>query len=207
MAISCALVLSLLFAYGNVLGAPQVSSSATPATTTSSSTASAATHSVSVGANGLTFTPNSVTAATGDTVVFIWGNEDHSVTQSSFDAPCSHLVDGGGIAVGIDSGLPINVGSVWAVEVTNASQSVWIYCREPGHCPTGMVMAINPTAAQTVDAFTAAAKAVSIEETWTGETNRLNGTGVSANAAPGQPLTSSDGTSASAPAGASTSRE
>ncbi|KAI5480108.1 hypothetical protein MNV49_001768 [Pseudohyphozyma bogoriensis] len=120
---------------------------------------SAASHAVSVGSGGLSFSPTTVTASAGDTIVFTFEGAGHSVTQSTFAAPCSHSVDASGAA-------------------NDASQPVWLYCRQVTHCQSGMVMAINPTASQTFDAFLAAAKGVSFTETWMGETMRLNGTGV-----------------------------
>ena len=37
--------------------------------------------------------------------------------------------------------------------VKNASQPLWFYCAHQGHCAAGMVMAVNPTADKTFDAF------------------------------------------------------
>jgi plastocyanin len=44
---------------------------------------------VDVGLNGLTFTPNAVSAALGDVVDFHFHPKNHSVVQSSFDSPCN----------------------------------------------------------------------------------------------------------------------
>jgi len=52
------------------------------------SLASAVTHIVDVGKNGLAFTPNSTKAAVGDIVEFHYFPKDHSVVQTSFAAPC-----------------------------------------------------------------------------------------------------------------------
>ncbi|MBW0543301.1 hypothetical protein O181_083016 [Austropuccinia psidii MF-1] len=52
---------------------------------------SAAQHKVAVGKNGQTFEPSSISAAKGDTVIFVFYQNDHTVTQTHFDKPCSGL--------------------------------------------------------------------------------------------------------------------
>jgi plastocyanin len=59
------------------------------------SLASAVTHIVDVGKNGLAFTPNSTAAAVGDVVEFHFFPKDHTVTQTSFAAPCQANLTGG----------------------------------------------------------------------------------------------------------------
>jgi plastocyanin len=77
-------------------GAPATTTSSTssPATTTSSSSVSIQT--VTVGQNGaLAFSPNSITAAVGSQVEFIYFPPTHSVVQAAFDAPCQPINDTG----------------------------------------------------------------------------------------------------------------
>ncbi|OCH89103.1 hypothetical protein OBBRIDRAFT_778998 [Obba rivulosa] len=99
---------------------------------------------VTVGGPGiLQFNPESVTANPGDTVVFSFRQENHTVTQSSFDNPCQAL-DGG-----FDSGfVPIadnDTGPFPAAQFTvTDTNPVWVFCRQTGHCEQGMVFAINP---------------------------------------------------------------
>jgi len=116
---------------------------------------------VQVGANGtLTYTPNSVTANAGDTIQFQFLSKNHTVTQSSFAAPCQNLTTP---TQGIDSGfMPVTNSSnglvpAWSFTVNNASAPLWFYCRQTGHCQQGMVFAVNPTAAKSFSAFQAAA--------------------------------------------------
>lgn len=52
-------------------------------------------HQVAVGLGGLVYSPSTVQAAIGDTVSFNFHPLDHSVTQSSFAAPCQPLAAGG----------------------------------------------------------------------------------------------------------------
>lgn len=51
--------------------------------------ANAAVHTVMVGKGGLNYSPNSLTAAVGDSVEFQFESQGHSVAQGSFDKACS----------------------------------------------------------------------------------------------------------------------
>lgn len=58
---------------------------------------------VTVGGDaGLVFTPPSVHPQVGDTITFHFGMKNHSVTEGSFDYPCTPL------PFGINSGLLVN---------------------------------------------------------------------------------------------------
>jgi len=115
---------------------------------------------VMVAQNGtLTFTPNSVTANEGDVISFQFLAGNHTVTQSSFNDPCTTLTTP---SPGIDSGFqPVSANATmvpqYSFSVTNASSPLWFYCRQARHCESGMVFAVNPTANNTFDAFKAKA--------------------------------------------------
>ncbi|KAF5345699.1 hypothetical protein D9758_013047 [Tetrapyrgos nigripes] len=120
---------------------------------------------VAVGPNGnLVFYPEYVIAQPGDTVNFVFHPKNHTVTQSSFDSPCSPA-DGGinsgfmQVASGSEGGPLPN----WSVTV-NDTNPVWIYCQQTmpkPHCGQGMVFAINPPPADSDKSFEAfKAKAV-----------------------------------------------
>lgn len=105
------------------------------------SLASAKTIDVSVGQNGLTFTPNIVVAAPGDKVDFHYFPKNHSVVQSSFAAPCVPIKPDGGIFSGFQ---PTKAESPLVFEVTvNDTTPIWIYCAQEKHCEMGMSMVIN----------------------------------------------------------------
>jgi plastocyanin len=133
---------------------------------------------VVVGGPGqLVYTPNQITANTGDIVLFEFMTKNHTATQSSFAAPCEAL------AAGVDSGFMPNPSNTspaptFTYQVTSTSPacksevychqssmysltyiSIGFYCRQSGHCAQGMVFAINPTAAKSFNAFQAAAMA------------------------------------------------
>lgn len=108
---------------------------------TALSLASAKTIDVDVGQNGLTFTPNIVTANPGDKVDFHYFPKNHSVVQSSFAAPCVPIKPNGGIFSGFQ---PTAAESKLVFEVTvNDTTPIWIYCAQMKHCKSGMSMVIN----------------------------------------------------------------
>ncbi|KAI0277925.1 hypothetical protein BGY98DRAFT_917609 [Russula aff. rugulosa BPL654] len=88
-------------------------------------------------------------AAPGDIISFTFHPKNHTVTQSSFDAPCTPLYGG------VDTGfVPVTLGTndddlptrEFIVEDTNP---VWIHCQQgantaASHCGKGMVFAVNP---------------------------------------------------------------
>ncbi|EIW60808.1 uncharacterized protein TRAVEDRAFT_165881 [Trametes versicolor FP-101664 SS1] len=102
-----------------------------------------AVHNVTVGGPGiLKYDPEFVNADPGDQIIFIFQQKNHTVTQSSLNAPCAPLQDG------FDSGfVPVADGvtdfplAQFEVKDTNP---VWVYCRQTGHCQQGMVFAVNP---------------------------------------------------------------
>jgi len=124
--------------------------------------ASAATIKVAVGQSGLTYTPNDITAAVGDSVEFSFFPKNHTVTQSSFADPCHPLA--GGFFSGFVPTNASTLGSTFTITVKDP-KPVWIYCAQTvlSHCQSGMVAAINApkTGNNTLDAFTNLAKKAS----------------------------------------------
>ncbi|KAG6004807.1 hypothetical protein E4U21_000763 [Claviceps maximensis] len=109
-----------------------------------------ASHTVKVGGpGGLTYQPEQLdNISVGDTVVFEFLAQNHSVTQSAFDAPCKPL------AGGMDSGFIPNPNNSVSPPPQVAMQimttkPLWFYCRQKGHCGKGMVFSINPTVYKT----------------------------------------------------------
>lgn len=101
------------------------------------------------GPNGnLTFTPSRVTAAPRDTIKFIFQVKNHTVTQSSFGAPCLPLTNTTtGQRIGFDSGyFPVAAGvtdfPTWSLTI-NDTAPIWAYCAQVNHCGSGMVFAVN----------------------------------------------------------------
>jgi len=109
---------------------------------------SAVVHDIQVGPGGkFEFQPPAIGAEPGDQVVFHFNPKNHTVTQSSFAAPCSPA------AGGIDSGfIPVAQNQTAHAPTFTVSvhdkKPIWIYCGQGGgtpnsHCGMGMVFAIN----------------------------------------------------------------
>jgi len=183
----------------SVLASPQYgdSGSSSSATMTASAASSSASniHAVKVGP-GLTFTPDSVTAAQGDWVEFTFGS-GHSVAQSSFAAPCVPMSG----SAGVYSGFPSD-GDIWRIQV-NSTDPLWLYCSATGHCEGGMAMVVNPpSSGNTLAAYKSAAANAqgSSPETVQGGIfgAATDNSGSSSSSASGSPTGSATGSSASA---------
>ncbi|CAD6445298.1 8febf273-d1a5-4da0-98ce-867748ad0fa8 [Sclerotinia trifoliorum] len=145
--------------------------------------AGAATHTVTVGgAAGTVYTPDTVSAAVGDVVVFNFEAKNHSLTQSGFATPCEKLAEG------MDTGFVPNVDNAINPPPSMAMQVMtdtpqWFYCRQAGHCGLGMVFSINPTANKSQAMF----KAMAVAQNGTGTLSAIQGgtpsSGASAEAA------------------------
>jgi len=106
-------------------------------------------HQVVVGGTGkLFYTPSNITAQVGDTVTFQFQQKNHTATQSSFAAPCRALALTSTTGqVGFDSGfMPVADGAstfpTYTIQI-NDTAPVWVYCRQSGHCGSGMVFSVN----------------------------------------------------------------
>ncbi|KAG9008049.1 hypothetical protein FRB94_013814 [Tulasnella sp. JGI-2019a] len=154
------------------------------------------THNVTVGVGGLVFTPNQITAAVGDTLSFEFHPANHTLTQSTFAAPCSSM------AGGVDSGfMPVAatatafpVYSFMIKEVT----PLWFYCAQKGHCTQGMVFAVNVNASSpnSFNAFLTNAKS--------GAASSSAGTSASASSAAGAANTATGAAAAATTSAATT---
>lgn len=119
----------------------------------------AADHLVLVGDNNtLTFKPNSVQAAQGDSVIFEFRSKNHSVSQSTFANPCSLMATP---KTGVDSGFQATANTTttfaqWKITIDNATAPLWFFCAQTtpkSHCQAGMVFAVNPTQDKSFDAY------------------------------------------------------
>ncbi|KAJ3306339.1 hypothetical protein HDV03_005306 [Kappamyces sp. JEL0829] len=99
--------------------------------TGTSGTGAAATHTVSVGASGLVYTPDTVNANVGDMIMWNFGSS-HSVTQSAQKDDCAPM------AGGFDSGV-LGTGSyMQTITAAQAGSTIWYYCTVGQHCQKGM---------------------------------------------------------------------
>jgi plastocyanin len=106
-------------------------------------------------ATGAQFWPSSLKADPGSMVQFQFWSGNHTVTQSSFDKPCTPLeatagagnssAPTAGIKSGyqpVDESMPDGQVPTYTVWV-NDTKPLWFYCAQGTHCQGGMVMAIN----------------------------------------------------------------
>jgi hypothetical protein len=131
---------------------------------TSSSSSSHRNFNVLVGGNnGLAFSPNQVSdVKLGDTLTFIFGNRNHTVTQSSFQNPCTYN------GVGADSGFMPSSNNLTSNNTDGAPviqydittlEPQFFFCEQSMHCMRGMVFEINAPREQPFASFVEAAKA------------------------------------------------
>lgn len=104
---------------------------------------------VLVGADGkLAYDPPNVVAHPRDTIVFEFVSKNHTVTQSSFAAPCSPFRTLDGVA-GIDSGfIPAAAAGAAPAQFrvkVNTTEPLYFYCKQGNgaHCGAGMVFSVN----------------------------------------------------------------
>jgi len=113
------------------------------------------------------FSPANVSAPVGANVSFFFpaNGLSHSVTQSSFGAPCTYLVANttANTTAGFDSGLI--QGEVFTVTILD-TQPIWFHCKQVTHCGMGMVGSINAAegTANSFENFMAAALAIGTGE-------------------------------------------
>lgn len=120
---------------------------------------------VGAGADGtaaLVFNPQVITAAVGDLINFEFHGGNHTVTQSSFAAPCTQQFNTVTQQNGFTSPfMPFDATTgqigVFTLEVTQTANPIWFFCARKPHCKGGMYGAINPptTGAKTFAAFAA----------------------------------------------------
>ncbi|KAI9820552.1 MAG: hypothetical protein M1832_003743 [Thelocarpon impressellum] len=115
----------------------------------------------------LFYEPAEVKANVGDMVQYQFYPKNHSVVQSSFDAPCVPLSKSTPGSQGFYSGfMPVSANAsttpTYTIQVKD-TKPIWFYCSQAKHCQGGMVGVINPPAAnqsRTLESFKAlAAKA------------------------------------------------
>ncbi|KAH9483723.1 putative GPI-anchored cupredoxin [Psilocybe cubensis] len=116
---------------------------------------------IDVAFNGnFVYNPANVSASPGSTVTFFFPGgfnrtTAHSVTQSSFENPCTYLTATGSDPAGFDSGLVL--ASTFTLNITD-DQPIYFHCKQVTHCGLGMVGTINaPSTGNTFDAFMSAA--------------------------------------------------
>jgi len=144
---------------------PSLTSTSTSAPSPSATIPTSTDHRITVGGPGgvIAFSPANITAQVGDTITFVFQQKNHTVTASSFGAPCVDLLSSTGQA-GFDSGfMPVAADATtfptYTVQVNNTTP-IWAFCRQTGHCGQGMVFAANAveSSSKSFETFQALAK-------------------------------------------------
>lgn len=103
-------------------------------------------HIVEVGMQDqLLFSPDQVTAKTGDSIGFIFHQLNHTLKQSSLETPCNALP--GGFDTGFTQSSLADDHRISVSFEVKDEQPKWFYCSQTvpiSHCSAGMVFAINP---------------------------------------------------------------
>lgn len=110
--------------------------------------AAAATHDVNVGNDlktleGLRYSPNTTTAAVGDTIVFHYWPGPHDVVQGDYNNPCDPVKNGFYSGFITPTGASGEADEMFTITINN-TDPIWIYCSETAHCQNGMAAVINP---------------------------------------------------------------
>jgi plastocyanin len=123
-------------------GAPPASYTPTATGGVMGASGSGATHTVIVAPTQgvLRYVPFAVNASVGDTIKFMWGANNHTVTKSSALTPCNKTSDALFNTGRQDKGFTFT-------QVVNDTNPTFFYCGTPGHCQKGMFGIINPPSA------------------------------------------------------------
>ncbi|KAJ7905265.1 hypothetical protein B0H14DRAFT_2659595 [Mycena olivaceomarginata] len=167
------------YGYGGGGGSTPTTTASSAAVAAPSAPANDATHfNVNVAPGGaFKFDPNEITAPVNSTVTFWFPNSPiaHSVTQSSFAAPCTYLAASANNTAGFDSAL--TVAKQFSIVITDASKPIWFHCKQFQHCGMGMVGSINApqNGTNTFAAFLAAASKIGVSEPQESDTGAISG--------------------------------
>lgn len=128
-------------------------------TSSSGSTGTGATHTVIVAPTQgvLRYVPFALNASVGDTIMFMWGANNHTVTKSSELTPCNKTSDSlftsgtqnksfvckNGILL-LVSRRKLTSCPLLVTQVVNDTNPTFYYCGTPTHCQKGMFGIINP---------------------------------------------------------------
>jgi len=85
----------------------------------------------------LRYIPFALNASVGDTVKFMWGANNHTVTKGSALTPCNRSADA------LFASGAQNKDFVFT-QVVNSTEPTFYYCATPTHCQKGMFGIINP---------------------------------------------------------------
>jgi len=85
----------------------------------------------------LRYVPFAINASVGDTIQFMWGANNHTVTKGSQLQLCNATGDSPFTSGEHDQGFTFT-------QVVNSTDPTFFFCNTPGHCQKGMFGIINP---------------------------------------------------------------
>jgi len=120
-------------------GGPAATYAPTATSGSYGSSGTGATHTVIVAPTQgvLRYIPFAVNASVGDTIKFMWGANNHTVTKSSALTPCNKSGDALFASGTHDKDFVFT-------QVVNDTNPTFFYCATPGHCQKGMFGIVNP---------------------------------------------------------------
>ncbi|CAG8635884.1 13915_t:CDS:2, partial [Funneliformis mosseae] len=95
------------------------------------------------------FEPDTVNAAMGDTVRFVWVSGKHNIIESDAKGACSAAKTPNAFIT-----EAYEAPKEWVLDIKDASGKKWFYCGVAQHCANGMVGTIlisNPTVPKILD--------------------------------------------------------
>lgn len=144
----------------------------------------------------LKYYPDSIQAPVGSIVQFQFHPKNHTITESSFAAPCIPLAKNVTTATrpGQKSGFVPVTGSEPNTPVYNLlindTKPIWIYCGQANHCQKGMAMVINQNLTEkvkTIENYIIAAKALAAAGSSSSSSSAAASTSTAVVAAPPPP--------------------
>lgn len=166
----------------------------------SAGSALAATQSITVGKSGLAFSPNTITAAKGDTLQFHFYAQNHSVVMGIKGDGCKPATSDGFFSGFMPVSGTSEGSNVFEVTV-NSTETMYIYCSQGKHCQSGMVAVINGDETNLAAYKSSAANAT--KNTSPDSTSAFGGTVIAASGATSSSSGSSNSSSSSSSTGSS----
>ncbi|KAI5780112.1 hypothetical protein EDC01DRAFT_593713, partial [Geopyxis carbonaria] len=103
-------------------------------------------HTVTVGGpNKLTYSMTHVNAEVGQKILFVFEQKNHTLTESSWDAPCTQNMAKGSFDTGFIPNPTGEKGAKYEVEYeVKDKEPHYFFCAQGEHCQAGMVFTVNP---------------------------------------------------------------